>query len=143
MEMKNYIGRKAIKAMPMTRKAYNDYRGWELPSDENGEDEGFLVEYVDGGKSNHPNHKGYISWSPKDVFERAYSVSETPLDRLIIEERELGEKTTLLARALNKDGVFDIVGKTQYELMTIQHASMCAYRLTLNARINDLKIKLG
>ena len=70
--MKNYIGTKRLKAEPMTRKAYCDYRGWDLPMNENGDDEGYLVEYLDGGKENHPNHSGYISWSPKNVFEAAY-----------------------------------------------------------------------
>ena len=32
----------------------------------------FLVEYLDGGQSNHPSHIGYISWSPKGVFEGHY-----------------------------------------------------------------------
>lgn len=70
--MKNYIGTKRIKATPMNRQEYNDYRGWELPSDENGADAGMLVEYLDGGASNHPEHDGYISWSPLDVFNNAY-----------------------------------------------------------------------
>lgn len=70
--MQTYIGTKIIHAQPMTRQAYNDYRGWTLPADEDGNDAGFLVEYVDGGKSNHPDHAGYISWSPQDVFIRAY-----------------------------------------------------------------------
>lgn len=74
-----FIGTKLIKATAMNRLEYNKYRGWELPLDENPEDEGFLVEYMDGGKANHPNHRGYISWSPKDVFERAYRPS-TGLD---------------------------------------------------------------
>lgn len=72
MDFKNYIGVKKIKGFPMNRLDYNVYRGWELPADENGDDEGFLVEYVDGGKSNHPDHEGYISWSPKEVFDNAY-----------------------------------------------------------------------
>lgn len=69
---KTYIGTKVIHARPMTRQAYNDYRGWQLPDNEDGADNGYLVEYVDGGKANDPRHAGYISWSPKDVFERAY-----------------------------------------------------------------------
>lgn len=71
-ETKRYVGTKTIDARPMTRKAYNDYRGWALPADENGDDAGFLVEYADGGKSNDSRHAGYISWSPADVFERTY-----------------------------------------------------------------------
>ncbi len=67
-----YIGTKIIDAKPMIRQAYNDLRGWAVPSDENPDDEGYLVEYQDGGQANHPDFKGYISWSPRDVFERAY-----------------------------------------------------------------------
>lgn len=70
--MNTYIGTKIVRAKPMTRAEYNSYRGWPLPSDEDGTDIGMLVEYVDGGKSNDPRHEGYISWSPMDVFERAY-----------------------------------------------------------------------
>ena len=66
------IGVKLINAIPMSRAEYNDLRGWVLPSDENGEDAGYLVEYLDGGKANHPDFVGYISWSPADVFEKAY-----------------------------------------------------------------------
>lgn len=73
--MTRHFGTKEILATPMTRQAYNDYRGWELPGDENGDDAGFLVEYVDGGAGNHPNHAGYISWSPAEVFARAYKAS--------------------------------------------------------------------
>lgn len=80
----------------MTRKAYNDYRGWELPADENGDDDGFLVEYLDGGKSNHPDHEGYISWSPKDVFERAYRPTSGLTFGMAIEALKAGKS---MARA--------------------------------------------
>lgn len=70
--MNTYIGTKLIKARPMSRAEYNTYRGWELPADESGADAGMLVEYIDGGQANHRDHEGYISWSPLDVFERAY-----------------------------------------------------------------------
>lgn len=70
--MDQFIGTKIIEARPMTRAGYNLYRGWDLPANENGDDEGFLVEYLDGGSANDSRHVGYISWSPKDVFERSY-----------------------------------------------------------------------
>lgn len=60
--MKKYIGTKVIKAKPMNRGDYNKYRGWQIPADENPADEGYMVKYADD----------YISWSPKDVFDRAY-----------------------------------------------------------------------
>lgn len=70
--MKQYLGTKQISARPMTRGEYNAYRGWEMPANEEANEAGYLVEYHDGGKPNHPDHSGYISWSPADVFERSY-----------------------------------------------------------------------
>lgn len=67
-----HIGTKIINAHPMTRQQYNDLRGWAVPGDENPGDDGYLVEYLDGGSANHPDYTGYISWSPKGVFDRAY-----------------------------------------------------------------------
>lgn len=69
--MDDYIGIKRIKAEPMNRADYNKFRGWTLPADENGDDEGFLVEYPDS-PSNVSGREGYVSWSPKAVFEAAY-----------------------------------------------------------------------
>ncbi len=60
--MKTYIGTKVIDAEPMTRGEYNKFSGWQIPADENPNDEGYRVIYPDG----------YVSWSPKEVFENAY-----------------------------------------------------------------------
>lgn len=72
-----YIGVKVVNAKPMTRQEYNDFRGWQVPESENPQDEGYLVEYQDSapqpeldGKAN-----GYVSWSPKEVFEDSYSAT--------------------------------------------------------------------
>lgn len=73
--MKQYIGTKIINAKPMNRLEYNKFRGWELPADENGADEGYLVEYPDGGQANTTEFAGYVSWSPKKQFEDAYKQS--------------------------------------------------------------------
>lgn len=89
---KTYIGTKVVRAMPMTRRAYNDYRGWGLPANENGDDAGFLVEYLDGGQANDPRHVGYISWSPEAVFERAYRPTTGMTFGLAIEELKAGKK---------------------------------------------------
>lgn len=62
--MKKYIGTKMIEAKPMNRGDYNVYRGWTIPENENPADEGYLVVYTDSDN--------YESWSPKDVFDRAY-----------------------------------------------------------------------
>jgi hypothetical protein len=90
--MKRYIGVKEINAKPMTRMAYNDFRGWELPTNENGEDEGYLVEYIDGGSPNTPAYSGYVSWSPNDVFDRAYKPVDGMTFGLALEALKRGSK---------------------------------------------------
>lgn len=111
--MQHYIGTKMIEAKPMTRGAYNEYRGWQIPADENPDDPGYLVKYSDD----------YVSWSPAEVFEKAYlpvtvndeprtaapSISEEMVDDFIVGLQivTLGEKTTVL-RAVLRNG-FEIV----------------------------------
>ena len=102
--MKTYIGTKLVKMKPMNRADYNTYRGRTLPADENGTDEGYLVEYLDGGKPNHPNHEGYISWSPKEQAEAAYRETSGLTFGLAVEALKKGMK---VARAgWNGKGMF-------------------------------------
>lgn len=75
-EAKKYTCHKQVLAKPMTRQAYCDFRNWSVPKDENPADEGYLVEYLDGGPPNMPGFVNYVSWSPKAVFEAGYA--ETP-----------------------------------------------------------------
>lgn len=88
--MKQYIGTKLINAKPMTRGEYNDYRGWQVPDNENPEDAGYLVEYQDSPTANTPDHDGYVSWSPKDVFDKAYRQSDGMPFGLAIEALKKG-----------------------------------------------------
>ena len=107
--MNAFIGTKLIHATPMTRGAYNEYRGWTIPANENPEDEGYLVRYSDS----------YESWSPKAVFEDAYlpvivnpelptdapSISQKMVQDFIVktETQTLGDKTTVV-RAVLRNG---------------------------------------
>lgn len=102
--MQEFIGVKRIKAEPMTRLEYNIYRGWKLPEDENGNDDGMLVEYLDSQNGNHKNHAGYIDWSPIYVFNEAYRATTGMNFGLAIEAIKKGMK---VARGgWNGKGVF-------------------------------------
>lgn len=68
----------------MTRLEYNQFRGWTLPADENGEDAGYLVEYTDGGTPNTKEFAGYISWSPKEQFENQSKVAHQEVFALLL-----------------------------------------------------------
>lgn len=125
--MQKFKCTKEVYAKPMNRKEYNDYRGWELSSDEDGSDDGYLVEYVDGGKPNHPDHEGYISWSPKEVFEKGYSNVTTIKDRLDLEFKELWSKSLMLKKLLVIDLDRDRIGKTKKNLLRAQLGAMSSY----------------
>lgn len=99
--MKKYIGCKLIEAEPMTRGDYSKNCGRILSSGENQADEGYLIKYPDG----------YVSWSPEEVFERAYlqvddnetlpsgvSIGQKMVDEFIssVETSTMGEKTTVV-----------------------------------------------
>lgn len=90
--MITYIGTKIVKAIPMNRADYNTYRNWELSADEDGTDEGYLVEYTDGGKPNHIDHDGYISWSPKAQFDNAYRPTNAMTFGQAIEALKMGRR---------------------------------------------------
>lgn len=92
--METFIGTKIVTATPMNRADYNGYRGWQLPAEEEGSDDGYLVEYTDGGKPNDDRHAGYISWSPKAQFDAAYRETTGLPFGLAIEALKKGSRLT-------------------------------------------------
>ena len=112
---KVFESHKKVIVIAMNRLAYNAYRGWELPEDEDGSDEGYLVEYLDGGKPNHPDHKGYISWSPKEQFDNGYTEVieqnkvefnhvQSMIDSLTFQFARIGDSTTTVCEAFLPNG---------------------------------------
>lgn len=139
--MKQFVGTKIINAIAMTRLAYNDLRGWELPADENGDDEGYLVEYLDGGQANHPDYAGYISWSPKAVFEKAYveigdaDGSPDHILRVKAERAQLHDRLTKL-QAFFDNARFQSLDAAEKSRMQRQAMYMIDYQDVLDSRLN-------
>ena len=140
-----YVGTKVIHAVAMTRDDYNILRGWEFPADENGDDNGYLVQYADGGSPNVAGFDGYVSWSPWDVFERTYSVGlrlepETFLTRLEAErDRTVGDLAKLTA-FLESDGISKL-SETALEDLRLQKGVMTQLAFILSKRYDDLMVK--
>lgn len=138
--MQTFIGTKIVVALAMTRLAYNEYRGWDLPANEDGADEGYLVEYTDGGKPNHPNHTGYISWSPKQQFETAYFPVANAEGLAPHQVRVIGEKAQLdvkLAKlmAFQESPIYSTVDSDEQSRLSMQRDAMAAYSQVLGLRI--------
>ena len=113
--MEKFIGFKMIKAKEMTKE----------------EKEGYLVEYEDG----------YRSWSPKEVFEKAYmqvseknTITQENVDNFIknIKISTIGEKTTLVIATLIND--FEIIESSSC-------VDVANYNETLGAEICVERIK--
>lgn len=91
--MKHYISSKLTKAKPLSRGEYNLLRDWTIPDNEGFSDEGYLVEYLDSPTTGMPEgFTNYISWSPKDVFERANQSTEGMSFGMAIEAAKKGLK---------------------------------------------------
>lgn len=75
--MKKYLGVKVISAEPMYVKEYNEKYNKTVPEDKG---DGYTVVY----------EEGYRSWSPKDVFEKAYREVESMTFGLAIEAMKKG-----------------------------------------------------
>ena len=73
---------------------------------------------------------------PKTIY-----IMDAFLERLINEEKELGDKITGLTKALHSDGFSQKVGDYQFSLLSLQHSTMIAYRQVLIMRIADLTAK--
>ncbi len=93
--LRPYMAVKMVGAGPLTRGAYDEWKGQDTPQSYNPSDDGYMVQY----------YGGYISWCPKEEFERfnmplsAYgSITsddvELMLGQVLVETRE--PKTTLV-----------------------------------------------
>lgn len=125
--MTKYTGTKTIKACPMPLGEAEKVLGRSIETSavENREQAaGYLVEYEDG----------YRSWSPKDVFDKAYRVSETHIDRMNIELQEVQERY-LKGRKFSFTQLFRSLPEEKRKLLKKQLDLMEVYLDVLSRRI--------
>lgn len=118
-----YIGTKTISATPAWRIDGKVYpKDGEVPRSMNRED-GYKVVHEDG----------YESWSPKDVFEKAYKPADTPEERVIIELGNLQEKINKLGVFIDSDK-FSFLRSDVRALLQAQYDAMKSYYGVLGSR---------
>ena len=146
--MNEYIGTKIVKAEPMNLGDYNNYRGWNIPEDEDPEKEGYLVKYQDD----------YVSWSPKEIFEEAYVRTENNKlaitakgmnskdfkDRFKAEYKQIVIRAEGLSNMLDKmkNGTLEFTPKCSYEILNRQLEYMKDYKGILEERASIEGINL-
>ena len=131
--MKKYIGTKTLNAEPMTKgEAYNHslLRGRITTAER--EIPGYHVVYSDG----------YESWSPKDVFDAAYNVADTLLDRLNIEYKELDKKAGSIVE-FRQTEAYKNLRDTDRAMLDVQFDTMIAYLGILGCRSTSVETGQG
>lgn len=114
LEFQHYVGTKIVEG---------------ARQDKDGSD-GYAVRYPDG----------YLSWSPKDVFEQAYlplgDLTETPphVQRMVAEQAELDRKVGKLSAFLATQ-TFEALPEIDRELLRKQYAAMRQYSKVLGKRV--------
>lgn len=97
--MKKYLGVKLIEAEPMTEGQFHIFKDGMRPSPDSDGVPGYKVVYPDG----------YVSWSPKGVFEKAYmqvgdnnTIVERNVNDFIkwYDVQKWGDKTTIVVATL-------------------------------------------
>ena len=131
--MKKYIGTKQIEAEPMTMGEADKnclIAVGERLSKEEQPIEGYHTKYDDGVES----------WLPKDVFEKAYKIAETPVDRMQIEAEEVNGRYVKLAAFIDS-GKMDEVVNDMYNkcLLEMQCCTMFDYIRLLDTRIQRMQ----
>ena len=129
--MKKYIGTKHIEAEPMTMgEAYekNLLQAGRVPNESENDNAGYHVKYEDG----------YESWTPAEPFEKAYEVADTPLDRMIIEGKELADRIKKLTSFISGNKFKELDSATR-AMLTSQYESMREYFAALCMRSTKME----
>ena len=103
--MKYQLKPMTVTAVPMTKRADCEKRGWDVPFDEDPDEVGMLVKYLTH------NH---VTWVRQEVFAKTYEqvVESTPANRLADELVVLSNNLNKLTVFLEKEqGLVNNVGK--------------------------------
>jgi hypothetical protein len=124
-DVQTYVGTKVVRAVPMRLADFHQATGIFYDGRRALDEEGYLVEYTDGGAPNVEGFAGYVSWSPKGVFEKAYNVgvaspqpkATTFIDRLRAEIDDNFERYSKLLAFLTTDTFKDLPAIDRRDLM--------------------------
>lgn len=99
----------------------------DIPTEEDEQQKGYFI-YTDGRKS----------WLPAEVFEKSYTLVNTPIDRLLFDKKELDKRLNKLREFIEGDEFHEVNdGIRLYSY--IQFTSMDWYSKILYRRICELR----
>lgn len=135
--MKYQLKPRLVTAVPMTKRAYCEKRGWDVPFDEDADEVGMFVTYDDLDR---------CTWVCMKVFDDAYAVVEesTPVTRLTEELEQNSERLSKLTLFLNaqqklaEQNKSPVVGPDMLRSMYYQQALMRELNAVLTTRLSQM-----
>jgi hypothetical protein len=135
--MKYQLKPRVVTAVPMTKRAYCEKRGWDVPFDEDGDEVGMFITY-DG--------LDRCTWVCMKVFDDAYAVmgESTPVTRLTEELEQNSERLSKLTLFLNAQQKLTeqnkppIVGPEMLRSMYYQQILMRELNAILTTRLSQM-----
>ena len=135
--MKYQLKPRVVTAVPMTKRAYCEKRGWDVPFDEDADEVGMFVTY-DG--------LDRCTWVCMKVFDDAYAAVEesTPVTRLTEELEQNSERLSKLTLFLNaqqklaEQNKSPVVGPDMLRSMYYQQALMRELNAVLTTRLSQM-----
>lgn len=127
VDMKAFKCHKTVHAMPMSQHVAALVIKGQVADDAN--EQGYLVCYDMG------TEREYVSWSPKEQFDNGYSVTDTHIERMQLEHRNLQRDIAALSGFINQNPVFKNLRYEEKELMRKQRTVMSDHLIILGKRI--------
>lgn len=133
-KMVSFTCHKTVKAVQMSRIECAELMKYPKPEED---EPGYMIMHEPDEHPKLKDFEGQVSWSPKDVFEKGYRLSETFTDRLKIEMEDLEEKCEKLEDFLSSSKS-ESLDQMQRNLLGVQLSAMVAYYGTVRTRFELL-----
>lgn len=134
-ELSRFKAHHEISAQPMTLGQYNKLKGWDIPANEDPDEQGYLIVLVD--KKPEALELTDLTWCRKSIFDAKYSPSNTFEERLNVEYVDLLGRSVGLSTFI-ESGKIDALKTEHSAPLRVQSELMATYLVLLAHRITEL-----
>lgn len=131
----SYSELQKVRVYSMTKMDYYEFMEWGTPEEGDGDTEGYLIEYINGGEPNVEGFNGPIDWISEGEFEKHYGLDYSLEDNLYVELEQLREKIERVTDRLKSCDPVKDQDDPYYKLTMQQLCYMKLYEDALRERL--------